>query len=113
MKSTINNKTFKTKTIKNKTKKRVFKQTDYNAGDGFLTSTWGPPIWHYLHTMSFNYPVNPTAEDKKHYRDFILNLKYASYWLRYISIPFHLPSYFPLFLHLFLLYLLILDYNAG
>ena len=61
----------------NKTKKRVFKKSDYNAGDGFLTSTWGPPMWHYLHTMSFNYPINPTEEDKKHYRDFILNLQYV------------------------------------
>jgi hypothetical protein len=27
--------------------------------------------------MSFNYPVNPTPEDKKHYRDFVLNLRYV------------------------------------
>jgi hypothetical protein len=25
--------------------------------------------------MSFNYPVNPTPEDKVHYRDFVLNLQ--------------------------------------
>jgi hypothetical protein len=70
-----------TKTRKNnniRTKKhRVFKKNDYNAGDGMLTTVWGPPMWHYLHTMSFNYPVNPTTEDKKHYRDFILNLQYV------------------------------------
>ncbi len=57
--------------------KRVFTKKDYNAGDGMLTSVWGPPMWHYLHTMSFNYPVNPTPEDKKNYRNFILNLKYV------------------------------------
>lgn len=61
----------------NKTKKRVFTKKDYNSGDGFLTSVWGPAMWHYLHTMSFNYPVNPTPEDKKHYRDFIINLQYV------------------------------------
>jgi hypothetical protein len=79
MKSTIKNKktTNKSKKTNTKTKKRVFKKNDYIASDGFLTSTWGPPIWHYLHTMSFNYPVNPTEEDKKHYRDFILNLQYV------------------------------------
>ena len=60
-----------------KTKKRVFTKKDYNSGDGFLTSVWGPAMWHYLHTMSFNYPVNPTPEDKKHYRDFIINLQYV------------------------------------
>jgi hypothetical protein len=64
--------------IKNKSNQnRVFTKKDYNAGDGMLTSVWGPPMWHYLHTMSFNYPVNPTPEDKKHYRDFVLNLRYV------------------------------------
>jgi hypothetical protein len=42
-----------------------------------LTTIWGPGIWHYLHTMSFNYPVNPTTEDKRHYRNFVLELKYV------------------------------------
>jgi hypothetical protein len=60
-----------------KNQKRVFKKSDYTSGDGMITATWGPPMWHYLHTMSFNYPVNPTAEDKKHYRDFIINLQYV------------------------------------
>jgi hypothetical protein len=54
---------------------RVFKKKDFHSGDGFVTSTWGPPLWHALHTMSFNYPVNPTIEDKHHYRDFILSLQ--------------------------------------
>ena len=42
-----------------------------------LTTVWGPGMWHYLHTMSFNYPVSPTKEDKKHYFDFIINLQYV------------------------------------
>ena len=25
-----------------------------------LTAVWGPGMWFYLHTMSFNYPLNPT-----------------------------------------------------
>jgi len=40
-----------------------------------LTTVWGPSTWHLLHTMSFNYPVNPTCEDKRSYREMILNLK--------------------------------------
>lgn len=68
--------TRKNRNVHNKTK-RVFKKTDYNSGDGMLTTAWGPAIWHYLHMMSFNYPVKPTTEDKKHYRDFILNLRYV------------------------------------
>ena len=58
-------------------RKRTFKKKDYISGDGMLTTVWGPSMWHYLHTMSFNYPVNPSDEDKKHYRDFMLNLQYV------------------------------------
>ena len=71
-------KTHKLRKDSNKTrKKRVFTKKDYNANDGMLTSSWGPAIWHSLHMMSFNYPVKPTPEDKKHYRDFILSLQYV------------------------------------
>ncbi len=60
----------------NKTKKRfIYKKSDYLSGDGMLTTVWGPAMWLYLHTMSFNYPINPTPNDKKNYKDFILNLK--------------------------------------
>jgi len=64
--------------IINSTKKtkRVFKKKDYYSGDGMLTSIWGPSMWHFLHTMSFNYPIKPTEEDKKNYRDFILSLRH-------------------------------------
>jgi hypothetical protein len=58
-------------------KNRTFKKNDFSSGDGFLTSIWGPLLWTYLHTMSFNYPVNPTPEDKKHYRDFMLSLQHV------------------------------------
>ena len=56
-------------------KKRVFSYKDYNSGDGMLTTVWGPSMWHFLHVMSFNYPVNPTKEDKINYRNFILSLQ--------------------------------------
>jgi hypothetical protein len=67
--------TRKNRNTHNKTKKYIFNKNDYNAGDGMLTSVWGAPMWHYLHTMSFNYPVNPSIENKKHYKDFIYNLR--------------------------------------
>ena len=63
-------------TIANKVRKRTFKKKDYYSGDGMLTTVWGPSMWHFLHTMSFNYPVSPTEDDKKHYRDFMLSLQY-------------------------------------
>lgn len=62
------------KTNKNKTKK-IYSKNDYNSGDGMLTSVWGPSAWHLLHTMSFNYPVEPTQEQKHNYRNFVLNLR--------------------------------------
>jgi hypothetical protein len=55
----------------------VFADQDFLSGDGFLTTVWGPPMWHYLHTMSFNYPVNPSAADKRNYRAFILGLQHV------------------------------------
>jgi hypothetical protein len=55
----------------------VYSKDDYESNDGMLTTIWGPGIWHYLHTMSFNYPVNPTSEDREHYRDFVLSLQYV------------------------------------
>lgn len=62
--------------IKNKTKKhRVFKKGDFYSGDGFLTTVWGPAQWHMLHTISFNYPVKPTQEQKNQYRDYVLSLQ--------------------------------------
>lgn len=57
-----------------KTKRRVYTKKNYMSGDGMMTSVWGPVVWHMLHTMSFNYPVNPTTKDKKKFREFILLL---------------------------------------
>jgi len=56
---------------------RVYNENDYNSNDGMLTSVWGPGMWHYLHTMSFNYPVNPTKQDKMHYLSFMWSLRYV------------------------------------
>jgi len=63
------NKTYKSPT--------PFKEDHFNSNDGMLTTIWGPSMWHSLHTMSFNYPVYPTAQQKKQYREFILNLQYV------------------------------------
>ena len=75
MRRTKKNKQHKrTQKKKLNTTKRVFTLKQYNNGDGMLTTVWGPGMWHYLHTMSFNYPVNPTQEQKGYYKDFITNL---------------------------------------
>jgi hypothetical protein len=53
----------------------IFTDNDFNSGDGMITSVWGPPLWHVLHTISFNYPVKPTDEQKKYYYNFYSNLE--------------------------------------
>ena len=55
--------------------KYTFSDNDYLSNDGMMTSIWGPPLWHVLHTISFNYPNNPTKEQKKYYYTFYHNLK--------------------------------------
>ena len=68
--------TRKNRKTKNKSRKNyIFTKKDYLSGDGFLTSVWGPAMWHFLHTMSFNYPVNPSEKDKKNYKNFVLSLQ--------------------------------------
>lgn len=58
-----------------KIRKSIYTRKHYQSNDGMLTTVWGPSTWHLLHTMSFNYPVNPTCDDKRNYRDFILSLR--------------------------------------
>ena len=71
------NKTSNKRSISKRKTKKTYSKNDYSSGDGFLTTVWGPMMWSYLHTMSFNYPVNPTSADKKHYRDFMINLQFV------------------------------------
>jgi hypothetical protein len=67
-----------TKTLKSRKKtSRTYTRKHYESNDGMLTAVWGPSMWHYLHTMSFNYPVNPSCDDKRNYRDFVLGLQYV------------------------------------
>jgi hypothetical protein len=63
--------------LKNKTIKKVFNEEDYKSNDGMLTTVWGPGMWHSLHTISFNYPVNPTCDDKRRYMSYIQSLQYV------------------------------------
>jgi len=77
-KSRKKNKIYNNKSLKfNKLKKYKFSNKDYSSGDGMLTTVWGPSLWHYLHTMSFNYPNNPTLSQKNKYKQFINNLQFT------------------------------------
>ena len=36
---------------------------------------WGPHLWFSLHTITFNYPLNPNQDDKDNYKNFFNSLK--------------------------------------
>ena len=38
---------------------------------------WGPHGWIFLHSITFEYPSQPTDQDKKKYYDFFHNLHYV------------------------------------
>lgn len=44
----------------------------YNSKDGIMTSIFGPVFWTAIHLVSFNYPPEPTAEQKKAYKTWLL-----------------------------------------
>lgn len=71
--SAIGKQNKKTRKIKNDS--HTFTENDYMSGDGMLTTVWGPAMWHFLHTMSFNYPVEPTQLQRKQYKEFVLSLR--------------------------------------
>jgi hypothetical protein len=76
MQQNVHNTTAKKRHTVKRTK-RVYTRKHYESNDGMLTAVWGPSMWHYLHTMSFNYPVNPSCDQKRHYRDFVLSLQHV------------------------------------
>ena len=53
----------------------LFKKEDFESNEGMLTAIWGPSMWHFLHTMSFNYPVKPNKEQKDHYYNYLMSLE--------------------------------------
>ena len=36
---------------------------------------WGPHLWFFMHTISFNFPENPNFKNKVEYNDFYNSLK--------------------------------------
>lgn len=75
MKKTIRNK--KSKTKNKKTIKNKFSKREMNSNNGMLTTVWGPSLWHYLHILSFNFPMKPSRIQKRKHLEFIKNLPYT------------------------------------
>jgi hypothetical protein len=51
---------------------KIEKQTFRN--NGLMTKIWGPHMWFAIHSIAFGYPIEPTDEQKNHYRVFFENL---------------------------------------
>jgi len=45
-----------------------------SENEGLFTTIWGPAMWESLHNISFNYPHNPTQEDKDNYYKFFISI---------------------------------------
>ena len=35
---------------------------------------WGPGLWLFLHTLTFNYPIDPSKDDKMRMKRFFYSL---------------------------------------
>jgi Erv1 / Alr family len=53
----------------------MFSDNDYNSNMGIGTKIFGPIFWSMLHIISFNYPINPTEENKDDYHKYLMSIK--------------------------------------
>ena len=60
-----------------KTKDKSKSETiiDSSKTNGLITKIWGPHFWEVLHYVSFGYPLEPTEQHKKDYKDFYVSVK--------------------------------------
>lgn len=54
-----------------------FRPEDLRSGNGFLTYFWGPMFWTTVHTISLNYPCQPTATQRRQYKQFFDSLRHV------------------------------------
>ena len=69
--------------------KLTFSPEQYKSDYGMITYIWGPLLWHFLHIISFNYPVNPIEYNKKN--KLIENQIENSYYYFILLLQFILP----------------------
>ena len=55
----------------------VFKSSDFDSKNGFLTSVWGPSLWFVLHIISLNYATAPSVRQRREYQAFFDSLKHV------------------------------------
>ena len=45
-----------------------------NINNGLITKIWGSPGWTFNHSVTFGYPINPTAQQKEDYKNYFIHL---------------------------------------
>lgn len=61
---------------KDELKTAPFKANDPNDPDinnGLITTIWGPHVWESFNVVAFDFPVNPTEQEKKDYLEHYLS----------------------------------------
>ena len=51
--------------------KRTRDKSNPDSNNGLITKIWGPPSWETFFSILFGYPIDPTAEHKKDYMEFL------------------------------------------
>lgn len=47
-----------------------------NMRSGVKTKSWGPHFWHTMYFVAMNYPLNPSQQDRRHYKTFYTSLQH-------------------------------------
>lgn len=45
-----------------------------HKNNGLITKVWGEPTWTSNHAITFGYPIKPTEQQKKEYKDYFISL---------------------------------------
>ena len=45
-----------------------------NSSNGMQTKVWGTPAWVFLHTIAFNFPLDPTSRQRHQYINFFKSM---------------------------------------
>lgn len=52
--------------------KKLDDKNNPDSNNGLITSIWGEHAWEYAHSVTFNYPIEPSEEDIKIYYNFFI-----------------------------------------
>lgn len=54
-----------------------YSKVDNDKNNGLITKIWGEHAWEFFHCVAFGYPIEPTKEQKEHYKFFFTNVQHV------------------------------------